>query len=49
MIKLQEQLLIMTLGGKKEEQNCPNDERNELCVSKAIKMKDNKSSLQILV
>ena len=49
LIKLQEQLLIMTLGGKKEEQSCPNDKRNELCASMAIKMTDNKSSLQTLV
>ena len=49
MIKLQEQSLTMTLDGKKEEQSCPNDKRNELCVSMAIKMKDDKSSLQTLV
>ena len=35
----------MTLDGKKEEQSCP----HELCVSMAIKMKDDKSSLQALV
>ena len=34
---------------KKEEQSCPNDKRNEQCVSMAIKMKDDKSSLQTLV
>ena len=49
VIKLQEQSLKMTLDGKKEEQHCPNDKRNELCVSMAIKMKDNKLSLQALV
>ena len=36
-------------GWKKEEQNCSNDKRNGLCVSMAIKMKDDKSSLQTLV
>ena len=46
---MQEQSLTMTLDGKKEEQGCPNDKRNELCVSLAIKMKDDKSSLQTLV
>ena len=40
MIKLREQSLTMTLDGKKEVQSCPNDKRNELCVSMAIKMKD---------
>ena len=49
LIKLQEQSLTMTLDGKKEEQSCPNDKRNELCVSMAINMKDDKSSLQTLV
>ena len=49
MIKLQEQSLTMTLDGKKKEQSCPNDKRNELCVSMAINMKDDKSSLQTLV
>ena len=44
-----EQPLTMTLDGEKEEQSCPNDKRNELCVSMAIKMKDHKSSLQTLV
>ena len=48
-IKRQEQSLTMTLDGKKEKQSCPNDKRNELCVSMAIKMKDDKSSLQTLV
>ena len=48
MIKLQEQSLTMALDRKEEEQSCPNDERNELCVSMAIKMKDDKSSLQNL-
>ena len=43
VIKLQEQL---TMDGKKKEQSCPNNKRNELCVSMAIKMKDDKSSLQ---
>ena len=42
-------IIKMTLDGKKEEQSCPNDKRNELYVSMAIKMKDNKSSLQTLV
>ena len=28
------------IGWKKEEQSCPNDKRNELCISMAIKMKD---------
>ena len=37
------------IGWKKEEQSCPNDKRNGLCVSMAIKMKDNKSLLQTLV
>ena len=37
------------IGWEKEEQSCPNDKRNELCVSIAIKMKDDKSSLQTLV
>ena len=36
-------------GWKKEEQSYPNDKRNELCASMAIKMKDDKSSLQTLV
>ena len=49
MIKLQEQSLTKTLDGKKEEQSCPNDKINELCVSMAIKMKDNNASLQTLV
>ena len=48
-IKLREQSLTMTLDGKKEEQSCPHDKRNELCVTMAIKMKDDKSSLQALV
>ena len=48
MIKLREQSLTMTLDGEKEEQSCPNDKRNELCVSMAIKVKDDKSSLQTL-
>ena len=43
------QLLTMTLDGKKEEQSCLNDKRNELCVSMATEMKDDKSSLQTLV
>ena len=47
VIKLQEQSL--TMDGKKKEQSCPNNKRNELCVSMAIKMKDDKSSLQTLV
>ena len=47
MIKLREQSL--TLDGEKEEQSCPNDKRNELCVSMAIKMKDDKSLAQALV
>ena len=37
------------IGWKREEQSCPNDKRNELIVSMAIKMKDDKSSLQTLV
>ena len=45
VIKLQEQ----SLDVKKEEKSCPNDKRNELCVSMAVKMKDDKSSLQTLV
>ena len=49
VIKLREQSLTMTLDGKKEEQSCPHDKRNELCVTMAIKMKDDKSSLQALV
>ena len=40
VIKLREHSL--TLDGKKEEQSCPNDKRNELCVSMAIKMNDDK-------
>ena len=40
MIRLREQSL--TLDGEKEEQSCPNDKRNELCVSMAMKMKDDK-------
>ena len=34
------------IGRKKEEQSCPKNKRNELCVSMAIKMKDDKSSVQ---
>ena len=49
VIKLQEQSLTMTLNRKEEEQSCPNDKRNELCVLMAIKMKDDKWSLQTLV
>ena len=49
VIKLQEQSLTMTLNRKEEEQSCRNDKRNELCVSMAIKMKDDKWSLQTLV
>ena len=49
MIKLREQSLTMTLDGKKEEQSRLHDKRNELRVSMAIKMKDDKSSLQALV
>ena len=37
------------IGWKKEEQSCPSYKRNELCVSMAIKMKDDKSSLRTLV
>ena len=33
VIKLREQSLTMTLDGKKEEQSCPHDKRNALCVS----------------
>ena len=47
MIKLREQSL--TLDGEKKEQSCPNDKRSELCVSMAIKMKDDKSSVQASV
>ena len=37
------------IGWKKEEQSCPSYKRDELCVSMAIKMKDDKSSLRNLV
>ena len=49
VIKLQEQSLTMTLNRKEKEQSYRNDKRNELCVSMAIKMKDDKWSLQTLV
>ena len=48
-VAAREQSLTMTLDGKKEEQSCQNDKRNELCISMAIKMKDDKSSLQTLI
>ena len=38
--------MSMTLDGKKEDQSCPNDKKNELCVSMAIKKKDDKSPLE---
>ena len=41
--------MTVTLDGKKEQRSCPHDKRNELHVSMAIKMKDDKSSLPALV